>query len=102
MQEEWLKRAELALSKGDDELAREALKRKKAFQVRYPPPTSYRYGYTTLWVTVKPSFGSSKPSFGSSKPPISGFCHAGKLSPPVFRGVLLGCTCTTSIAVAGQ
>lgn len=30
--EEWLKRAELALSKGDDELAREALKRKKAFQ----------------------------------------------------------------------
>jgi phage shock protein A len=30
--EEWLKRAELALSKGDEELAREALKRKKAFQ----------------------------------------------------------------------
>ena len=33
LQEEWLKRAELALSKGDEELAREALKRKKAFQV---------------------------------------------------------------------
>jgi phage shock protein A len=30
--EEWLKRAELALAKGDEELAREALKRKKAFQ----------------------------------------------------------------------
>ena len=34
MQDEWLKRAELAMSKGDEELAREALKRKKAFQVR--------------------------------------------------------------------
>jgi len=33
LQEEWLKRAELALAKGDEELAREALKRKKAFQV---------------------------------------------------------------------
>ena len=33
MQDEWLRRAELALQKGDEELAREALKRKKAFQV---------------------------------------------------------------------
>jgi phage shock protein A len=30
--DEWLRRAELALKKGDEELAREALKRKKAFQ----------------------------------------------------------------------
>ena len=34
LQDEWLRRAELALKKGDEELAREALKRKKAFQVR--------------------------------------------------------------------
>lgn len=30
----WLQRAELALSKGEDELAREALKRRQSFQVR--------------------------------------------------------------------
>lgn len=30
--DEWLRRAELALQKGDEDLAREALKRKKAFQ----------------------------------------------------------------------
>lgn len=35
-QEEWLRRAELALQKGDEELAREALKRKKAFAVGCP------------------------------------------------------------------
>lgn len=40
MQDEWLKRAELALSKGDEELAREALKRKKAFEVPSPPQYS--------------------------------------------------------------
>jgi hypothetical protein len=28
--------------------------------------------------------------------------HAGKLSPPVTGGVLLGSTCTTSAAVTGQ
>jgi phage shock protein A len=33
-QDDWLKRAELAVSKGEDELAREALKRRKAYQVR--------------------------------------------------------------------
>lgn len=32
-QDDWLKRAELAVSKGEDELAREALKRRKAYQV---------------------------------------------------------------------
>jgi phage shock protein A len=32
--DDWLKRAELAVSKGEDELAREALKRRKAYQVR--------------------------------------------------------------------
>lgn len=32
MQDDWLKRAELAVSKGEDELAREALKRRKAYQ----------------------------------------------------------------------
>lgn len=34
MQQEWMRRAELAVQKGDDELAREALKRKKSYQVR--------------------------------------------------------------------
>lgn len=34
--DDWLKRAELAVSKGEDELAREALKRRKAYQVRGP------------------------------------------------------------------
>ena len=33
--DDWLKRAELAVSKGEDELAREALKRRKAYQVRF-------------------------------------------------------------------
>lgn len=33
-----MKRAELAVSKGEDELAREALKRRKAYQVRYGGP----------------------------------------------------------------
>jgi hypothetical protein len=33
LQDDWLKRAELAVSKGEDELAREALKRRKAYQV---------------------------------------------------------------------
>lgn len=32
-QDDWLKRAELAVSKGEDGLAREALKRRKAYQV---------------------------------------------------------------------
>lgn len=32
LQDEWYRRAELALSKGDEELAREALTRKKAYQ----------------------------------------------------------------------
>lgn len=32
LQDDWLKRAELAVSKGEDELAREALKRRKAYQ----------------------------------------------------------------------
>ncbi len=31
-QDEWYRRAELALGKGDDELAREALKRRKSYQ----------------------------------------------------------------------
>jgi phage shock protein A len=35
LQDDWLKRAELAVSKGEDELAREALKRRKAYQVRH-------------------------------------------------------------------
>lgn len=34
LQDDWLKRAELAVSKGEDELAREALKRRKAYQVQ--------------------------------------------------------------------
>jgi phage shock protein A len=33
-QDDWLRRAELAVSKGEDELAREALKKRKAYQVR--------------------------------------------------------------------
>lgn len=33
-QDEWYRRAELALNKGDDDLAREALKRRKAYAVR--------------------------------------------------------------------
>lgn len=33
LQDDWLKRAELAVNKGEDELAREALKRRKAYQV---------------------------------------------------------------------
>ena len=33
-QDDWLKRAELAVGKGEDDLAREALKRRKAYQVR--------------------------------------------------------------------
>lgn len=33
MQDEWYRRAELALNKGDDDLAREALKRRKAYAV---------------------------------------------------------------------
>ncbi len=32
-QDEWYRRAELALAKGDDDLAREALKRRKAYAV---------------------------------------------------------------------
>lgn len=32
--DEWYKRAQLALEKGDDDLAREALKRRKAFDVQ--------------------------------------------------------------------
>lgn len=32
-QDEWYRRAELALNKGDDDLAREALKRRKAYAV---------------------------------------------------------------------
>ena len=32
MQDDWYRRAELALSKGEEELAREALKRRKAYQ----------------------------------------------------------------------
>ena len=32
LQDDWLKRAELAVNKGEDELAREALKRRKAYQ----------------------------------------------------------------------
>ena len=31
--DQWYRRAELALQKGDDELAREALKRRKAYEV---------------------------------------------------------------------
>lgn len=33
LQDEWYRRAELALNKGDDDLAREALKRRKAYAV---------------------------------------------------------------------
>ena len=33
VQDEWYRRAELALTKGDEELAREALSRKKSNQV---------------------------------------------------------------------
>lgn len=32
--DQWYRRAELALQKGDDDLAKEALTRRKAFQVR--------------------------------------------------------------------
>jgi phage shock protein A len=32
-QDDWLRRAELAVSKGEDELAKEALKRRKSYQV---------------------------------------------------------------------
>lgn len=38
-QEEWYRRAELALNKGDDDLAREALKRRKAYAVRFAAGT---------------------------------------------------------------
>ena len=34
LQDEWYRRAELALGKGDEELAREALSRRKSFQVQ--------------------------------------------------------------------
>jgi hypothetical protein len=45
LQDDWLKRAELAVSKGEDELAREALKRRKAYQViRYPMSLVWRQG----------------------------------------------------------
>jgi phage shock protein A len=33
-QDDWLRRAELAVQKGEDELAKEALKRRKGYQVR--------------------------------------------------------------------
>lgn len=36
MQDDWYRRAELALGKGEEELAREALKRRKAYAVRTP------------------------------------------------------------------
>ena len=34
LQDDWLRRAELAVQKGEDELAKEALKRRKGYQVR--------------------------------------------------------------------
>ena len=36
LQDDWLRRAELAVQKGEDELAKEALKRRKGYQVRCP------------------------------------------------------------------
>ena len=33
LQDDWLRRAELAVQKNEDELAKEALKRRKAYQV---------------------------------------------------------------------
>ncbi len=36
--DEWKRRAEWALRKGDEDLAREALKRRKTFEVLHPPP----------------------------------------------------------------
>ena len=36
--DEWKRRAEWALRKGDEDLAREALKRRKTFQVPHLPP----------------------------------------------------------------
>ena len=33
VQDDWLRRAELAVQKNEDELAKEALKRRKAYQV---------------------------------------------------------------------
>ena len=38
-QDDWYRRAELALGKGEEELAREALKRRKAYAVRTAPCT---------------------------------------------------------------
>ena len=37
LQDDWFRRAELALGKGEEELAREALKRRKAYAVRSAP-----------------------------------------------------------------
>jgi hypothetical protein len=34
LQDDWLRRAELAVQKGEDDLAKEALKRRKGYQVR--------------------------------------------------------------------
>lgn len=49
--EAWLKRAELAISKGEDELAREALKRRKNFQVH--GDTKNGLGTSVIWLWVR-------------------------------------------------
>ena len=41
--DEWKRRAEWALRKGDEDLAREALKRRKTFEVPHPCLCSYAY-----------------------------------------------------------
>lgn len=49
-QDEWYRRAELALNKGDDDLAREALKRRKAYAVR----CSFGIGRVTVCTVICP------------------------------------------------
>jgi hypothetical protein len=56
LQDDWLKRAELAVSKGEDELAREALKRRKAYQVCYCAVGFGGYSSDFSWCL--PGFGA--------------------------------------------
>jgi hypothetical protein len=57
-QDDWLKRAELAVSKGEDELAREALKRRKAYQVSGARQTDISGGARKVLVGVQQQAGT--------------------------------------------
>ena len=51
LQDDWLRRAELAVAKGEDELAKEALRRRKTFQVLLAPYLAASGGPSALQAT---------------------------------------------------